>query len=192
MDGGLPRACDHRRHGNVATTTPLDFEQGAGDGDRRLPARGRYARRRSKPWRTTPSFDTTLPAGWHAGDGGIGLPDQWPAARSRRAVRRAVPERRRDLQQRCADRVYKAADIQLDMKLNKLGWHFPQARMLALWGDVGPTLSGARAARAVRDARQLGRLHQLLPCQPRSGRSTSRTPTRCARRPTSSASTSTW
>jgi hypothetical protein len=42
-------------------------------------------------------------------------------------------------------RSYKAADIQLDMKLNKLGWHFPQARMLALWQDVGPTLSGARA-----------------------------------------------
>jgi len=42
-------------------------------------------------------------------------------------------------------RVYKAADIQLDMKLNKLGWHFPQARMLALWQDVGPMLSGQAA-----------------------------------------------
>ncbi|HEU0040819.1 MAG TPA: hypothetical protein VFQ15_00575, partial [Jiangellaceae bacterium] len=39
-------------------------------------------------------------------------------------------------------RVYKGADIQLDMKLNKLGWHFPQARMLALWEDVGPMLGG--------------------------------------------------
>jgi hypothetical protein len=42
-------------------------------------------------------------------------------------------------------RVYKAADIQLDMKINKLGWHFPQARMLALWQDVGPMLSGQAA-----------------------------------------------
>jgi hypothetical protein len=33
-------------------------------------------------------------------------------------------------------RTYKAADIQLDMVINKLGEHYPQARMLALWDDV--------------------------------------------------------
>jgi hypothetical protein len=33
-------------------------------------------------------------------------------------------------------RRYKAADIQLDAVFNKEGWHFPQQRMLALWGDV--------------------------------------------------------
>ncbi|MFY9555566.1 MAG: copper oxidase [Blastocatellia bacterium] len=33
-------------------------------------------------------------------------------------------------------RLYKAAGIQIDAKLNKAGWHFPQQRMLALWGDV--------------------------------------------------------
>ena len=42
-------------------------------------------------------------------------------------------------------RLYKGAAIQLDLKLNKAGWHFPQSRILALWGDVAPTLSGARA-----------------------------------------------
>lgn len=41
-------------------------------------------------------------------------------------------------------RVYKTANIQLDMILNKAGWHFPQARMIALWEDVAPTLSGTR------------------------------------------------
>jgi hypothetical protein len=41
-------------------------------------------------------------------------------------------------------RLYKAAAFQLDMKLNKAGWHFPQARMLALWKDVIPTQSGSK------------------------------------------------
>jgi hypothetical protein len=38
-------------------------------------------------------------------------------------------------------RIYKAAAIQLDVTFNKQGWHFPQQRMLTLWGDVAPTLS---------------------------------------------------
>ena len=43
------------------------------------------------------------------------------------------------------NRVYKGAGIQLDVKLNKQGWHFPQERILSLWGDVNATLSGKRA-----------------------------------------------
>jgi manganese oxidase len=42
-------------------------------------------------------------------------------------------------------RVYKAAGIQLDIKLNKAGWHYPQARILALWGDVTAIQSGTKA-----------------------------------------------
>ncbi len=41
-------------------------------------------------------------------------------------------------------RLYKAADIQVDVKLNKAGWHFPQQRFLALWGDVAATLTGQK------------------------------------------------
>jgi hypothetical protein len=37
-------------------------------------------------------------------------------------------------------RRYKAAAIQLDVTFNKSGWHYPQQRMLTLWGDVAPTL----------------------------------------------------
>ena len=37
-------------------------------------------------------------------------------------------------------RVYKAAAIQLNVTLNKKGWHFPQQRILSLWQDVKPTL----------------------------------------------------
>ncbi len=38
-------------------------------------------------------------------------------------------------------RVYKAAAIQLNVRLNKLGWHYPQQRILSLWQDVKPTLA---------------------------------------------------
>ncbi|MDX6484175.1 MAG: manganese oxidase, partial [Gaiellaceae bacterium] len=41
-------------------------------------------------------------------------------------------------------RTYKAAILQLDLKLNKAGWHVPQARILTLWGDVDATLNGTR------------------------------------------------
>jgi hypothetical protein len=41
-------------------------------------------------------------------------------------------------------RLYKGAAIQLDLKLNKAGWHFPQSRILTLWDDVAPTLAGTR------------------------------------------------
>ncbi len=42
-------------------------------------------------------------------------------------------------------RRYLAADIQLDTIFNKEGWHFPQQRILSLWGDVKDTMSGSRA-----------------------------------------------
>ena len=37
-------------------------------------------------------------------------------------------------------RRYKAAALQLNVRLNKAGWHFPQQRILTLWNDVKPTL----------------------------------------------------
>jgi manganese oxidase len=39
-----------------------------------------------------------------------------------------------------AIRRYKAAALQLNVTLNKAGWHFPQQRILTLWNDVKPTL----------------------------------------------------
>jgi hypothetical protein len=41
-------------------------------------------------------------------------------------------------------RYYKAADIQIDAKLNKAGWHFPQQRMIALWNDVTAYINETR------------------------------------------------
>ncbi|HEX6083581.1 MAG TPA: copper oxidase [Thermoanaerobaculia bacterium] len=42
-------------------------------------------------------------------------------------------------------RTYKAAVIQLDLKLNRAGWHYPQQRIEALWDDVAATKNGTRA-----------------------------------------------
>lgn len=41
-------------------------------------------------------------------------------------------------------RVYKAANIQIDAVINKLGWHYPQTRPIVLWGDVASTVAGDR------------------------------------------------
>ncbi len=41
-------------------------------------------------------------------------------------------------------RVYKAANIQVDTVFNKKGWHNPQQRMITLWEDVVPTITGTR------------------------------------------------
>lgn len=38
-------------------------------------------------------------------------------------------------------RIYKGANIQLDVTINKLGDHYPQQRILALWEDVDATLA---------------------------------------------------
>ncbi|HVR96278.1 MAG TPA: hypothetical protein VMW27_06675 [Thermoanaerobaculia bacterium] len=40
-------------------------------------------------------------------------------------------------------RLYKAADIEDDVKINKKGWHFPQQRFIALWEDVDDFLAPA-------------------------------------------------
>jgi len=41
-------------------------------------------------------------------------------------------------------RLYESADLQLDVKYNKAGWHFPQHRMSSLWQDVAPVKAGTR------------------------------------------------
>lgn len=42
-------------------------------------------------------------------------------------------------------RIYKAANIQIDAIINKVGWHFPQTRILSLWDDVNSYYNGTRA-----------------------------------------------
>jgi hypothetical protein len=42
------------------------------------------------------------------------------------------------------DITYKGVMFQFDMKINKAGWHFPQARIESLWQDWRPTINGTR------------------------------------------------
>ncbi|CAM2066037.1 hypothetical protein SCOR_11695 [Sulfidibacter corallicola] len=41
-------------------------------------------------------------------------------------------------------RRYQAATVQRDVVFNKLGWHFPQQRLMTLWLDVAATMAGER------------------------------------------------
>ncbi len=42
-------------------------------------------------------------------------------------------------------RPYKISNIQIDLVLNKKGWHFPQQRIIALWGDIPDMYAGKLA-----------------------------------------------
>jgi hypothetical protein len=41
-------------------------------------------------------------------------------------------------------RTYKIANVQIDAVFNKVGYHYPQERIIALWEDVAPTISKLR------------------------------------------------
>jgi hypothetical protein len=41
-------------------------------------------------------------------------------------------------------RTYRIANIQIDAVFNKVGYHYPQERIIALWGDVEPTINKQR------------------------------------------------
>jgi hypothetical protein len=88
-------------------------------------------------------------------------------------------------------RTYKAAAFQLDLKLNKAGWHFPQSRILALWVDVAATKAGTKPPnRFSSGPTPTIALPSTTPIWCREF--TSRMTFRCARRPMSSASIFTW
>ncbi|HEX9204903.1 MAG TPA: hypothetical protein VF853_03140 [Candidatus Deferrimicrobiaceae bacterium] len=42
-------------------------------------------------------------------------------------------------------RIYKGTFMQFDAVLNKVGYHYPQQRIVALWQDVGPVINKAKA-----------------------------------------------
>ena len=41
-------------------------------------------------------------------------------------------------------RTYRIANVQIDAVFNKVGWHYPQERIIALWNDVAPTIAKQR------------------------------------------------
>jgi hypothetical protein len=138
-DGGLPRHLLLPGGDTISVETRFDFTKEILAADAiAIPETGAGVEQAAMAFhgttRTRPSFDT---AGNPAGFLVNGLP---PAA----GAPYAEP---------CMDdfgnpvgvpRTYKAAAIQLDAILNKVGWHFPQQRLLTLWQDVQPTFNGTR------------------------------------------------
>lgn len=43
-----------------------------------------------------------------------------------------------------AKKIYRGVDLQLNAVFNKAGWHYPQQRILALWGDVKDYVDGIK------------------------------------------------
>ena len=63
-------------------------------------------------------------------------------------------------------RIYKGANMQYDVVLNKAGYHYPQQRIIALWEDVRAGDQQDQARRTAGDALQHLRLRRLSPHQP--------------------------
>lgn len=143
-DGGLPR---HIVRGNgipgggadvTSVVTPLDFSKEILRADADIiPETGNRAERAGMAYHAQALHATFLPDGTGAFFKTNGLPPA-PGAPF------ADPCRGEDGRSTGSPRVYKAANIQFDLKLNKLGHHFPQSRIITLWGDAQDTVSGTR------------------------------------------------
>ncbi len=145
-DGGLPR---HLVRGSAngipadpaashSTVTPLDFNKEllAVQSDL-IPETGTRAERAGMAFHARRNHPTFLPNGVASSFITNGMPPI-PGAPF------ADPCRSDNGGQTGVNRIYKAANIQFDMKLNKLGQHFPQSRIISLWGDAQATVDGTR------------------------------------------------
>jgi hypothetical protein len=146
-DGGLPRhvitggeAVHHKEHLPQfdRNRARLDFDKSLVEADARaIPEDGTPTEKSAMSFhaqRTHPSF---TPAGTPGPFMTNGLPPQ-PGAPFADPCRDAAgnPAGR--------PRLYKSANIQLDVTFNKAGWHFPQQRISALWGDVTAFRAGTK------------------------------------------------
>lgn len=145
-DGGLPR---HIVRGSAtatpadpaashSTVTPLDFNKEllAVQSDL-IPETGNKAERAGMAFHSRRSHTTFLPDGTN----GIFTTNGMPPAPG---APFADPCRTDNGGAAGINRTYKAAVIQFDMKLNKLGQHFPQSRILSLWGDAQAFVDGTK------------------------------------------------
>ena len=134
IDGGLPR---HRvKDGTVAfqKQTVWDFsKESATLVAEELDERGTDPERRAMAAHAQRAIPTRRPDGTPADFPMTGVPPAPGAPFANPAPETAKLRR------------YKGADIQLDVVLNRKGWHFPQQRMMSLWEDVKPTLAGQLA-----------------------------------------------
>lgn len=140
-DGGLPR---HVITGGAATatTTPYDFDKVLTSASALfLPEQGTPVERAAMTFHAQRFHTTPTPAGTAPGTDARFEANGLPAVRG---APFADPCRNDNGTARQVNRRYQGANIQLDMRLNKDGWHFPQSRIIALWQDVAPTLAGTR------------------------------------------------
>ncbi len=150
LDGGLPRhiiftgAIENEQHNRFDFSKDLKNINAM-----QLPEEGTPTERVAMDFHSVCFHDTFFPDGTRGRFRTNGLP---PAPGAPYADPALDPifenQNREDI---CADnrahalpsdriRRYRAAVFQTDLVLNKIGWHFPQSRMLALWSDVRPTL----------------------------------------------------
>ncbi|MDT7687788.1 MAG: manganese oxidase [Acidobacteriota bacterium] len=137
-DGGLPR---HIILGGTFTEVHnrLDFSKDLVTAiAQQVDEQGTTDEKAAMDFHSQPSHLSYLPDGTAAKFLTNGLPPQHGAPYADPCITDAQ-------QPTGVERIYKAADIQIDLKINKAGWHVPQARILTLWSDVEATRLGKRA-----------------------------------------------
>ncbi|GAB4273885.1 MAG: multicopper oxidase [Candidatus Promineifilaceae bacterium] len=138
-DGGLPR---HIITDGTAyhVETPLDFSKEVTDIEvNYLPENGTSAEQAAMAFHATLNHDTYTTDGQPASFATNGLPPA-PGAPYAEPCRDDAgnPVNQDNI------RVYRVALFQMDVVINKVGWHVPQQRILTLWEDVQPTLDNLR------------------------------------------------
>ena len=146
LNGGLPRHLILSANVTNEQHTPLDFSK---DIDTitavELPEEGTDLEIRAMKYHGTRQHPSFRPDGKPAIFITNGLPQK-----SQRGAPYADPAINDDGTAVCPNRdpkcfhVYKGANIQIDTVFNKAGWHYPQQRMITLWGDVNAFVSGAK------------------------------------------------
>ncbi|MFZ6720473.1 hypothetical protein [Undibacterium sp. Ji49W] len=136
LNGGLPRHLIAGGTISVDKYTPTDFTKEMSSIKAiELPEQGTATEQAAMSMHEQKSVATRLPDGSPAQFAMNGL-KRAPGAPFANPARGAVDTP--------PLRIYKGAAMQTDVVLNKKGWHFPQQRILALWQDVKPILSGEK------------------------------------------------
>jgi manganese oxidase len=143
-DGGLPRhvitgGTAHSIESRTDFTKELDHTFGMGVQALFLPETGTPAEQLAMGFHAQRFHDAYLTDGTPAG-----LAFETNGLPAVRGAPFAEPCRKLDGTPIAVNRTYKGVNIQMDMVLNKVGWHFPQQRFLTLWEDALPTLNKQR------------------------------------------------
>ncbi|NHZ83263.1 copper oxidase [Massilia sp. CCM 8695] len=134
LDGGLPRHLITQAKVKHEAHTTLDFSKDLGWTQAvELPEDGTPAEKAAMAAHAQKTIATFLPDGTAGRFKMNGLP---PAP--------GAPFANPGLGVDGKVRHYRGASLQVDAVFNKKGWHYPQQRMMALWGDVKDILSGEK------------------------------------------------